>query len=699
MQGSRRLAIRGVVILAATLFSSLGAASALQADEALSTELASLGSWLDSSPNGAGWKEYLGYDALVAAANQSEADPAIFQDAAARLQAPVPGLENRHFVALREALDRRLGIQGPSPAAAQTAGLVDEIQAAKENFVPIPPDSIEQDRQQVLAVVDRLESELSRTSPAKRRGWESFLNLNAFAETLRSPEPDLTTLQETDAKLYGPQEGLEWESLVELRRSLRDYGSRLYLARLDEGALREQYARQLDRLAEQLKTFDGDADDQALSEIGQIVGWLESAQQAPGVAQRVRQRFGRPNFYVRSNESALSRIGGQPVYDVRPVHEIILGTDIHGTATTVGYASLDLKPNSDGATICVVVEGNTTSNNVGTNRGVVICSIGHSRVHATEPLYFRDGYFTTGPAWANAPTVSTITGVQARGPLIEAIARRRIAQQKSEADAIASQRAAIRARQQIQERVAQAAAEANGRYGSEFVAPLERGGLYPQALSVQTTEHEMFGNAVIAGPTQLGVEATPPAIAVGGDLQVTVHESAIGNVAELLVGGKTITSDQMREQLKGLPAGVALDTEGLDEEDWSVTLPRTRPIGVEFADGRATVVLRGRRFTRGDQEIRRSIDARATYEPVAGSDGVVLRRVGEVEIVFPGGQNLSTSDIAFKVFLQKRLERAFPAEVGADGLTLPGDSPLAGRARIDQFVPQEGWLALGVSVK
>jgi hypothetical protein len=314
-------------------------------------------------------------------------------------------------------------------------------------------------------------------------------------------------------------------------------------------------------------------------------------------------------------------------------------------------------------------------------------------------LFFRDGYFSTGPASAYAPTVSTITGVQARGPLIEAIARRRIAQQKGEADAIASQRAAVRARQQIQERVSEVAADANARYGSEFVAPLERGGLYPQAISVQTTENELVGNAVIAGPTQLGVEAAPPVIPVGGDLQVTVHESAIGNVAELLVGGKTITSDQMREELKGLPAGVELDTEGLDEEDWSVTLPRTRPIAVEFADGRATVVLRGRRFTRGDQEIRRSIDARATYEPVAGPNGVVLRRVGEVEIVFPGAQNLSASDIAFKVFLQKRLERAFPAEVGADGLALPGDSPLAGRARIDEFVPQDGWLALGVSVR
>jgi hypothetical protein len=73
--------------------------------------------------------------------------------------------------------------------------------------------------------------------------------------------------------------------------------------------------------------------------------------------------------------------------------------------------------------------------------------------------------------------------------------------------------------------------------------------------------------------------------------------------------------------------------------------------------------------------------------------------VGEVEIVFPGAQNLSTSDIAFRVFLQKRLERAFPAEVGADGLAVPGESRLAGRGRIEQFVPQDGWLALGLSVR
>ena len=77
-------------------------ADPVRAQNDLSQELASLGAWLDGSPNGAGWKEYLGYDALVAAANSPDADPAALQDAVARLQAPVPGLESRRFVAVRQ---------------------------------------------------------------------------------------------------------------------------------------------------------------------------------------------------------------------------------------------------------------------------------------------------------------------------------------------------------------------------------------------------------------------------------------------------------------------------------------------------------------------------------------------------------------------------------------------------------------------
>jgi hypothetical protein len=105
--------------------------------------------------------------------------------------------------------------------------------------------------------------------------------------------------------------------------------------------------------------------------------------------------------------------------------------------------------------------------------------------------------------------------------------------------------------------------------------------------------------------------------------------------------------------------------------------------------------VRGKRFTRGDQEIRRAIEISALYNIEKQPDRARLVRQGDVQIEFAGRQNLSASDIAMKTFMKKKFESLFKAEIVSEGLTLPKRWENIGKLKLEQLTCDKGWLALG----
>ena len=186
------------------------------------------------------------------------------------------------------------------------------------------------------------------------------------------------------------------------------------------------------------------------------------------------------------------------------------------------------------------------------------------------------------------------------------IAWKKIGESKSEAEQIASQHAEQRVAEQMDREANKMIVDSNKRLNEKVRDPLVRRGQTPAEMNFRTTEDHMFASLLHANAFQLAAFSDPPSLNEGHDLAVRTHESMINNYAESLIGGTTLTDEEAAEMAKGLNNDVVPDKLQIGPEDdpWSITFTRVRPITIVFEEGLVTVTIRGRRFTSGDRTLQ-----------------------------------------------------------------------------------------------
>ena len=108
--------------------------------------------------------------------------------------------------------------------------------------------------------------------------------------------------------------------------------------------------------------------------ISESVRWLEDARQVPALVRAIQRHFVQPNLLGEMSPAVLGAGIAEPVDDTTPIRDCILGTDIYGTAHTVGQTSVELSPDPDLGVIDTLFFGTTTSDNVGYHGPVTIYS-------------------------------------------------------------------------------------------------------------------------------------------------------------------------------------------------------------------------------------------------------------------------------------------------------------------------------------
>jgi hypothetical protein len=171
----------------------------------------------------------------------------------------------------------------------------------------------------------------------------------------------------------------------------------------------------------------------------------------------------------------------------------------------------------------------------------------------------------------------------------------------------------------------------------------------------------------------------------------------VGNAAEIVVAGRKLTDERLAEMLEEATGEVPEELQiSQDKDPWSITFAAVRPFSVEFTGQTATLALRGRQFTRGDQEINDRMMITARYKLEQDGNGSKLTRDGDVVVEYmdiKGRQSIR--QITFKTFLRKKFESLFKPEFASEGLKLPGQWERAGRLTLRQLQSDQGWLTLG----
>ena len=328
-------------------------------------------------------------------------------------------------------------------------------------------------------------------------------------------------------------------------------------------------------------------------------------------------------------------IGG-PIDDVAPISDCILGTAIQGMGHTIGQTTTSLSPNPAFATFDAISDAMNYSNNVGRNQQVCIYSTGQTWLGADKRLWLDEDGLHAHPASAAAQAHTTITNIVADSGsrLVERIAWRRAEDQLGEAQAIASQHAAARMGDRVNNQADLSIQKANELY-RKFREPLDERQVFPHDLTFDTLPSALEIHGVEARPSQLASPSVPPELTEPADVLFRIHQSMINNVAEIVLTGMRLDDTMVRhfatDMLGRLPEQLQPDQEPFTVVFPQEAVPRVEPITVSFADNGLTVTLRGQEYI-ANGRVQPGMDVTATYKFEKTPEGYKAVRQGDLQI-------------------------------------------------------------------
>ncbi len=572
---------------------------------------------------------------------------------------------------------------------------------ATEIFRPASDAALDSAAAGLRQALTPLETLLNRSASGK--AWRTYLDWPALqAQAASGKAADPATLRRLEQLFNATETGLDMPEFVRVRKAVSRYAEVADAAR-GNGASR--MSQRLGALASSLLSASATGSAESLAPVPPILERLVEAGQAAGIVAAVRDANSRPNILLEVHENLLAQAVNRPIDQMMPVDEVVLGTRVRGNGHTKGNVRLDFVPSPDRAAFDLVFDATNIAHTRGSQGPVTVNSRGVTNLGARRRLFLDEYTASASPVQASASTDSTVTGIAVNSRfgkrMIQKIASRKIAETMPQAEAIAEGRARDRLRRQFQEQTEPALAQFRDQFQEKVRGPLEKQGLYPEMLHMNTTDTTLAITARKSTASQLAAASMPPAAAAGTLISARVHESAINNMLEEKLGGRMITQadvDQMaREGKTQMPESLGSDP---DQKPWAVTFAKHRPVTVAVDDGRVKLMVRGDKFVSGDRSFP-GMDIWATYAIATSSQGLHLIREGDVQIYPPGfkpggSEKLSMAETSLRRILQKRFDKLWKQVIDIPDLPLQGELATAGPLPMQQLVARkDGWVVAG----
>ncbi|MEZ6107352.1 MAG: hypothetical protein R3B96_14840 [Pirellulaceae bacterium] len=560
---------------------------------------------------------------------------------------------------------------------------------------PLTDEDVAAAKADLQSALDRLNDQLTRNGDEIRDGWRLYLRWEEIDAQVAAPSPNLAVLVEVRDSMRRRHPGLELPAFQNLRAELTAFIGLMTYAQVPDqvgayNALLDQLAA-LDAEAQSAPTASN------YSLMGRIADRLENAHQAPGVVEFLRARYGSPNIVARVSADFIESNSERAVDDTRPVSEVILGTQQRGTARTVGTITVRPTANAQRAELIATLRGTSTGANVGTRslgrNTLVINSTSDSTLEARKRLFLTPSGIESCPTTTEACTRSTILSICAPR-LLSRLVTKQVYKSKPEAEAIAASRLERRTSDSFDEQFADAVAENRASMQDEVRSPLQRLDAAPRQWRSWTTNQAMMLEALQANGEQLGAPSAHPELDATADIAMALHQTGINNLAEAVFGGKRVTDRQVAEWVEVGSGDLPRELRIAQDNRWAIVFAPYQPITVEFGDGTLTARLRGTSFERAEETLNELIEISATYAVVRTEQGVRLTRQGDVEVTFPGREQLNIERRGIRTFMQEKFQALFPEERETEGIRFPGRFADRAPLKLAQFELQGGWLSL-----
>ncbi|HBJ38967.1 MAG TPA: hypothetical protein DDZ51_30315 [Planctomycetaceae bacterium] len=610
-------------------------------------------------------------------------------------------------------------------SASKKSQLISNANQAKNSLGHRPYPSPQQAGEGVTVAVSALNEYLfRRTSGQRAADWLDYVDADPLIDAIVSKKSATevnNAARELQSRLVGNIVGLEMPPLVKLREATE---AMIAAGRYPDPDRSHRWVQQqLDSLIKTLETGDVGNSPEDAARLSLVLQLLAQSNQVPELVSDIYHSFSRPNLVVTLDGRIIQDAIARPVDRFRPVRDCILGTRIVGNGHLRGELVGRLSPSIGRVQVDLVLTGQFLSDSVGYNGPVRLPSVGQGAITATRSLWIGEDGVSLSNVSSSASLDTTITSIQHPLRIVRRIASKQVAQKKPQADQIARERFRNQVVTDFTNQTSEAAQRLqSGPTGgstpsaklpplSDAQTTLKRLNLSPPTRLIGSTSHSVFAQVTQRSGKQLAASTSPPSLGtfgngiVSGDATLQVHESLIDNLASTVLGGRTMTGEQI-DQLIGSVKNTSISraTPGSaiepPPEKFEIEFASLRPIIFELRDQKIRVGIRGNRFSQDGRDLRSSLEITATYEPIDMGGYKILRRTGIVKVDFPGSGRIGVQQVAQRRSIQKLFKDRFPETLLNQPLILPVLAmvpSLSGRVyRVSGIDAQNGWLTLTV---
>lgn len=711
----------------------------------LESALNELDAWIGPAAKGDRWRTFLHSEELrrqiAAGAN---ADLEQVTGIAQKYHSGIAGLELRRFAAVRQALDAWL----ESLIAHSDQSLSDLVWTLRGEHQPLTNERFAAERKSLCASTQALLAEIE--SLPGDTNWKEYLRWELLEPHFEDDcEINRETLQQLDAVLrrfHTDEPGLELPVFTETALAIERYRELAFwnalARRRDTSAIYETYVKQLQ---EQLRRHEESPTVETERQIGKSLAVIDYLGHAPALVKVIRARYDQPNVMAHVSLDALNRLP-QPVYQIQPVRDCILGANVRGTAQTSGDVMFVSHESDNHIALDVHLAGHITTNTLGYRKPVVVSTTGHTNYSAMKRLTISDQRFDASDAFVSASTRNRTNSIRKTGgkfgkKFVEKIAWKKVREKKAQGERIAAQKARRRVASGFDERVIEALTQGRVNYEGKIQFPIIRRGFVSDYTHFTSTTNALMAHLSLATGRQIATSSRPPERNPKNDITVQMHETAINNFLPSVLSGVIMVQDveDQPQRLEGdvpewlkkaaaekraegepgdptpadpTPADVI--EEGLEEKfrPYRLELNSEHPASVSFNDNVMTLRLRFAKVIPNTQEDKPPLDNwdfLVSYKVTDRDGTIALTRVGEIE-VFPTGfdprwdTKLSSEQVGYRNNLARNLNRranqgeGFPQEIIVPQIKLSNEGKPTREFKLRQLDCDDGWLTVGYQV-
>ena len=456
------------------------------------------------------------------------------------------------------------------------------------------------------------------------------------------------------------------------------------------------------KLIEDIETLESDPVhrcSRSLADAMQSLRFSEHQEQA-NVAQAIGLHYRNANLRLAVSEEFINRMMPGQTRLEKPVKQTILGADTRGSSQIATKLHVDFIKDPSALKLALNLDGDISSNTQSSRRGATFYNSSIANVNAVREITIstqginingrratvdsNDSLRNFSTDWDRLPILGDMVRqfahkefLQAR-PIAKRIMQKTIAKQTDEAFD-----------QQLQEKVRMA----EGQFNNRLIGPLQSLDLQPMVVDMQTTDTRLIVRYRLASSEQLAAYTSRPIAPGDSQLSLQVHQSAFNNmVSRVVEGDRNWTMQDLADKISDLLQQPRQAVPDDAPTDVTTRFAGTRPITVEFEDGRMWLTLRVASLEQPGRIHLKNFFVRIAYLPSVDGLHAELNRDGVMSI---GGDKVNPRErLALRaIFLKVFSTRASVPMVSDELLRDPRAVGLA----FSQLVLNDGWLGIAIS--